>query len=202
MRIMLLLFILILLAGCGAAAVGTEATTTGGQPAATTEIELPTRTSQPTVTPEPVATSSQPETTPEQPTSASQPETTPESPSSDDVVAVWTRSGGFAGLHEVLTVFADGRLSLEKKVVTTNGQADPTDFERLRQTLGSPDWQQLAKRYGVQHPDAFQYTIQAKDKTVETFDGSDNPQVLTELLGQFQTLYQSVVPAPGAGGAE
>ena len=139
----------------------------------------------------------------EETTTSSQPAaTTSPSPSSDEVLVVWTRSGGFAGLNEVLTVFADGRLSLEQKGTTESGQAAPTDFERLQQTLEDPGWQQLEKRYGIQHPDAFQYTIQAKGKTIETFDGSDNPQVLTDLLQQFQALYQMVVPTPGAGGEE
>ena len=197
------ILLLMLLAGCGAVVVETQETTTDNQPVAATKTEQSTQVSQPTATSEASATSSRPEATPEEPTMGNQPETTtPEAPSSDDVLAVWTRSGGFAGLHEVLTVFADGRLSLEQKGTTGSGQAAPTDFERLQQTLKGPDWQQLEKRYGVQHPDAFQYTIQAKDKTVETFDGSDNPQVLTDLLQQFQALYQMVVPTPGAGGGE
>ena len=217
MRITLFLCIVVMLTGCGAAAVET---TTDNQPAATIEIEQSPEVSQPTATPkaatettQPTATSarvtetlqpsatsaqatvaSQPTATPEPVATSRQPEaTTPAPASSGDVVAVWTRSGGFAGLHEVLTVFADGRLSLEQRGGAKTGQAAPADFERLQQTIAGPGWQQLEKQYGVQHPDAFQYTIQAKGKIVETFDGSDYPDVLMDLLQQFQALHQTTV---------
>jgi hypothetical protein len=113
----------------------------------------------------------------------------------DQVVAIWTRSGGFAGTHDVMTVYADGRVTLEQGQGSHEGQADATVVERLRQTFQSAEWKELEPRYGEQFPDAFQYTIESQGQTVQTFDGASNPPVLQDLLEQFNTIYQGVIQA-------
>jgi hypothetical protein len=125
-------------------------------------------------------------------TTTSPPETTgaPATARGDEVVAVWTRSGGFAGITDKMTVYGDGRLVLEPdNGATRTVQGDAAAVQALHELVVASDWQSLDKSYGTQFPDAFAYTIVAGGKTVETFDGTDMPAVLSKVMEQLNQLY-------------
>ena len=116
-----------------------------------------------------------------------EPATTP----SAGVIATWTRSGGIAGITEVMTVYADGRVTIERdgKQQTANG--DMATVQALEETFASAEWQALKPVYGEQFPDAFEYTVRGGGKEVKTYDGAANPEPLATLLQRLDQLYQA-----------
>ena len=112
-------------------------------------------------------------------------------PSGSDVVAVWTRSGGLAGRTEVMTVYADGWVTLDQQGGLKTALGDMGTINALQQTFAGSEWQALDSSYGEQFPDAFQYTIEAGGKTVQTYDGAENPALLDTVQQQLGELYQA-----------
>src|SRR5688572_10272355 len=76
----------------------------------------------------------------------------------DEVVAVLTRSGGFAGITDKITIYGDGRLVTEGDSGTHTVQGDPAAVQALHEIVVGDDWQSLDAKYGEQFPDAFAYT--------------------------------------------
>jgi hypothetical protein len=168
----LIVLLALILTGCGAAA-------TGSAPAVTTAAAG-------TPTSVPVARTSEPATPSEPATSASTPATTRDG----EVVAVWNRSGGFAGRTDKMTVYADGRLVVEPDTGNARTvQGDAAAVQALHELVVGSDWQALSNRYGRQVPDAFAYTITAGGKRVETYDGAQLPDVLSQVMEQLNRLY-------------
>ncbi len=201
-RSLISLLVALTLAACGGAPPGTA----NGE--GTPEMTPPLSTGAPTpeVTPPPETGAGTPEVTPSQSNGVETPEMTPpsdtgaattEAPLSSKI-AVLTRSGGIMGLHEVLTVQADGRLVLEREGQVMTGQAETASVEALENRINSPAWNALAPKYGRQFPDAFAYTIEAGGKSVTTYDGAQNPEPLASVLQHLLDLLQ----ATGAGGSE
>jgi hypothetical protein len=114
------------------------------------------------------------------------------------VVLVWTRSGGFAGLTDKLTIYGDGRLVTEGDSGSNTVQGDPAAVQALQQIITGGDWQSLEPSYGKQFPDAFAYTIEAGGKTVQTYDGVEMPAVLTQILQQINELFATANQAGGS----
>jgi hypothetical protein len=112
-----------------------------------------------------------------------------ETPSAGQVVATQTRSGGFAGIDEKLTVYADGTLQLERQGTTQTTTVDPAMVRKLQQTVKSPEWSKLPAKIGQPVPDAFTYAIEAGGKTVTTYDGVDYPEPLATAMQEFAVLY-------------
>src|SRR5688500_17459377 len=68
----------------------------------------------------------------------------PATPRGDEVVAVWMRSGGFAGITDKMTVYADGRLVLEPDNGATHTvQGDAAAVQALHALVSASDWQSL-----------------------------------------------------------
>lgn len=107
----------------------------------------------------------------------------------NEIVAVWTRSGGFAGLTDTLTIYADGRLVTEGDSGSHTVQGDTAAVDTLHETVAGSEWQDLNDTYGEQFPDAFAYTIKAGGKTVTTYDGIETPELLTQVMQQINVLF-------------
>jgi hypothetical protein len=114
---------------------------------------------------------------------------------SPKIVAEQTRSGGFAGIEEQLTVYADGTLELERRGSTQTAQGDAAAIQALRATVSSAEWSQLDSEYGKPVPDGYTYTVEAGGKTVTTYDGADFPEPLATAMQQLDELYGTVTAA-------
>jgi hypothetical protein len=90
-----------------------------------------------------------------------------------------------------MTVYADGRVTIERdgKQQTANG--DMAAIQALEQIFASAEWQALKPVYGEQFPDAFEYTVQGGGKEVKTYDGAANPEPLATVLQRLDQLYQA-----------
>lgn len=115
-------------------------------------------------------------------------------PLADDVLAIYHKSGGIAGIDETLIVYQGGVLEL-----TTRGGApkslkmDGPMLQPLRRILEQKDFGELAPLYQAAGADLFSYTITARDangnvKTVTTMDGAKPPAYLGQLIVMFEQL--------------
>ena len=106
-----------------------------------------------------------------------------------DVVAIWRRAGGFAGFQDSFTVHADGRVEIDRDRSVTTKQIAPDQLAKLRSTLGSNEWDALDAEYGKPFPDAFAYSIETDGKTVQTYDATEVPPVLSSAMQQFSSFF-------------
>lgn len=173
--------ILVVLSACGAAA-----------PAQTDSAT----TSDPSIAASPVASASDPSTS--SPTAASSdPATSSAAQAStatdaDQMIAVFSRSGGIAGRTQTVMVQRDGTIAIRNgdagAPMIQTAQADPAAIATLEAAINSDAWQQLDAQYGRQVPDGFAYTINAGGKQVQTFDGATNPPILDSVIEQMSAL--------------
>ena len=176
----------LLLAACGAADTGGAS-----QPIATS---APAPTAAAAATAAPVLTAVPAPTAAPAPTQATRPadETKPTGqPASGDVVAIYHKTGGIAGVDETLTVYADGRLSLlGRSGAAQTAQAQPADLGKLQSLLASPDFAGLSPRYQASGADLFNYqiTIPSTGQTVSTMDGAQAPAVLGQAITEMEQL--------------
>ncbi len=106
----------------------------------------------------------------------------------NDIIVTYTRSGGFTGGTDKLTVHADGALTLTTDTRTKTARAEEAKVRALQQTLANAEWSNLEASYGKQVPDGYAYTIVAGDKTVQTYDGATNPAVLDQVIQDLNGL--------------
>ena len=168
--------LLLLLSGCGVAPPGT-----GASGATEGEQSTSVATTGPTTMPEPAATSD----------TGGGVTTEPAATPNTGVVVTWTRSGGIAGIMETMTVYSDGRVTLDRDGRQQTVQGDMAVIRALEQTLAGAEWQSLDPVYGEQFPDAFAYSVQGGGKEVRTYDGAQNPAPLVAVLQQLDQLYQA-----------
>lgn len=130
------------------------------------------------------------------PTSAPAP-TSPGAPTSgvvaSDVLIIYHKTGGIAGIDETLTVHGDGRLDLVSRTGSvSHDNATPDEINQLRQALDSDDFAQLAPSYSAVGADLFVYTLTIPNgpapRTVTTMDGVKNPPVLDQAISQLEHL--------------
>ncbi len=202
LRINLLIGLLALLAGCGGTTADSGAQPVPGGsaavPAPSTSVFVPAPSTSAAAVTEP-STSADAVTEPSSAPSAAT-STSASSVAASDVVATFTRSGGFQGKTQTLVVNADGTLQLQNGdrtgQVFKTAQAPADQVAALSSLVTSPEWQQLESKYGQQVPDGFAYTISAQGKAVATFDGASNPAVLENGLTQLNELWQVAQTAP------
>lgn len=119
-----------------------------------------------------------------------------------DVLAIYHKSGGVAGIDQVLTVYQGGLLELGTRGV--NPRALKVNQELLlplRSTLEQQGFGDLEPEYTAAGADLITYTITARDsggnfKTVITTDAADHPAYLGLLIGMFEQL-RSIVEKNG-----
>ncbi|HZQ09574.1 MAG TPA: hypothetical protein VFD70_23555 [Anaerolineae bacterium] len=144
----------------------------------------PMPTTAPAPTPMPIQTSSVAQTPP------------PTLP--DDVLVIYHKTGGIAGVNDTLTVHQGGLLELvnrqgEKK--TAN--ADEAMIQPVRRMLEQKDFGELQPTYSASGADLITYTITARDstgapKTVVTMDSAPHPPFLGQLIVMLDQLQAAV----------
>jgi hypothetical protein len=161
---------------------------------------------QPAVSPAPAAPTAPPEATAgatAEPTSAPVPSATANpgatampTTAASDVLLVFHRSGGIAGIDETMTIYADGRLELNGNAGKKTGQVAPDNLAELRKLLSSPEFAALEPRYQAMGADLFVYELTvpggAKPQKVVTMDGANNPAILSQTLEELRKLREQV----------
>jgi len=115
-----------------------------------------------------------------------------------DVLALYHKSGGIAGIVETLVVYQGGRLELTTRGSATKTlQVDHAMIQPLRRMLEQKDFSALDTRYQAMGADLFTYTITAREingavKTVTTMDSAKAPAYLGQLIAMLEQLRGSV----------
>jgi hypothetical protein len=184
-------------------------TACGGQPT-TSSVPQPTQPAAPTQPPEPTAAprpTSPPEpTAAPRPTSPPEPTATPEvqvvkvTPkatsqvisSQGDVLAMLHVTGGIAGVDDMLTVYADGRIDRSDRGDKKGAQVATSELATLQKLLASPEFAALDAQYQAAVSDAFIYELTvpvgSQQRTIVTMDGAESPEVLNQVLVELNRL--------------
>lgn len=112
----------------------------------------------------------------------------------DEVLAVYLKTGGFAGIYEKLTVYQGGKLELaDRQGNLRTAQVDHAQLTPLRNMLSAQEFSQLEDRYQAGGADQFVYQVTAHDssgklRTVTTMDGAPTPPLLGQLIAILDQL--------------
>ncbi len=115
---------------------------------------------------------------------------------SDDTVIIYGRSGGFAGLQQEWTIYADGRIDLPDG---SQKRVDPAQIQTLFDTIRTANFQSLNESYLPEDTccDLFTYNVtvqtDSEKQTITTMDDASNvPVELTAVLQAINQLIQTV----------
>jgi len=183
----LLLALAYLLAACGSGGVG-AAPPTLGPVASATPVAAPTQSAPPTAAAA-APTASIPPTAIPTPTTSITPTTTNQ-PDAANLLISYHKTGGLAGVNEMLTVYTDGTIELRNRKGTINTQAAPSDIQALQKLLASPEFATLHVPGWPPGADQFFYelTVAGRVQPIVTTDSAENPPVLRELIGALEQL--------------
>lgn len=133
--------------------------------------------------------------TPIVPTTPAQQEPPQESP----VQITYTRTGGFAGRHEVLHVHADGRLEFTVRGRSEDRalQVEPASLATLMALVQSPEFEALEGPFEARGSDLITYTIEVRwpegAKRVVTMDAARPPEIVAKLIRELDDLRGAVI---------
>ena len=115
--------------------------------------------------------------------------------SDGEVVAARRTSGGFAGLNNTLTVYADGtlRFSDRRSGMDETREVSPDRIRPLMGAISRPEWQDLEPFYGSVVPDGFETLVEGGGKRTGVAsppaEPVEVPPILTEVLGHLHDLW-------------
>jgi hypothetical protein len=99
----------------------------------------------------------------------------------------YTRSGGFIGVRDVLTVRADGQASADGRVF----RLGPRRLAALQAALREARFATLARKYLPEAPfsDGYTWTVSHAGKTVLVAEGGSPPRRLQRLLDVLADIH-------------
>jgi hypothetical protein len=111
-------------------------------------------------------------------------------PGPSGVLLTFTRSGGFAGTTETLTVRADGRAEVEGDASPPGRiEVPPELLTRLEEELQSLDWERAATEpQNVECADCFTYDIRAGERSISTTALGQSGEELSDLLALIEEI--------------
>lgn len=116
-------------------------------------------------------------------------------PNSQDPIVVYHRSGGFAGVDETWSIYADGRVQYAGRGTGSTGQLTADQLSSLFATLRSIDFTSIKDSYiGADTCcDRFIYeltiNLDGKTKSIKTIDAAEGePAALTTLLNAISAI--------------
>ncbi len=112
---------------------------------------------------------------------------------SDTVLVSLHQSGGIAGMDEMLTIYADGRVeSVNQLGQVMVGQVAASDLDILRGLLSNPELAVEPEHTGTAGADQITYEItlmtDGMPQTITTMDGAKNTQALDQVLVELARL--------------
>jgi len=107
-----------------------------------------------------------------------------------DELLIFTRSGGFAGTTETLTIRTDGRAELEGDASPPGRiEVPPELLTRLEEELESLDWERAATEpQNVVCNDCFAYDIRAGGQRIKTTGLGQSGEELGDLLALIDEI--------------
>lgn len=116
----------------------------------------------------------------------------------NDVLVVYNRRGGLAGLNETMLVHQGSLLQVKMPDGTTKTAkvAEPM-LQPVRRMLGQKEFGELASSYPAAGADLITYSVTARDangnlKSVTTMDGANTPPYLGQLIVMLDQLRAQV----------
>lgn len=115
----------------------------------------------------------------------------------NDVLAIYQKSGGIAGINETLIIHQGGLLELTMRSGTKSILVNEPQIQPLRRMLEQKEFGELAPMYQALGADLFTYRITARDangsaKTVTTMDAAKQPDYLGLLIAMLEQLRAQV----------
>jgi hypothetical protein len=102
----------------------------------------------------------------------------------------FTRSGGFVGLDDHLTIRADGTGELRRKAIRRELTIEPEVMNRLLQTLQETQFGGLQREYLAERgADLIEYEITVDGRSVRTEDTAI-PETLKPLISQLVEIVE------------
>lgn len=118
-----------------------------------------------------------------------------DAPLDPDVLTIYHKSGGFAGIDETLTIHQGGLVELTSRDSpdVKSVQLDEPMLQPLRRMFESQEFANLEPIYRASGADLFTYTITARDingnmKTVIAMDGASYPDVLGLIISMLNQI--------------
>jgi hypothetical protein len=114
-------------------------------------------------------------------------------PSSGGQLLTFTRSGGFAGTTETITIGSGGRVEIESDAAPSQELTIPPDLvNRLQEELKSLDWARAANEPpNVDCADCFTYDIRAGGQRVTTTAMGESGEELRDLIALVDEIPRS-----------
>ena len=116
----------------------------------------------------------------------------------DDVLVIYRKHGGIAGIDETLVVHQGGLLELTQRGgAKKSAHVDEPQIQIVRRMLEQKDFSELDELYQAAGADLFVYVITARDssgkpKTVTTMDAANTPPYLGQLIAMLNQLRAQV----------
>ncbi|MGH2750428.1 MAG: hypothetical protein ACRDK3_06090 [Actinomycetota bacterium] len=132
------------------------------------------------------------ESPPDEP-SAESPEESAVKPEAGGMLLSFQRSGGFAGMTEMLTIQSDGRARLDsERVPSARWEVPPELMDRLRTELAELDWARAGSEpRDITCNDCFSYRIQSGAQRVTTTGLGESGEELGDLLALVEEIIAS-----------
>ena len=114
-------------------------------------------------------------------------------PGSSGVLLTFTRSGGFAGTTETITIQSDGRVEFEGDAAPPQKlELPPELMNRLEEELQDLDWERAATEpANVVCADCFEYDIRAGGQQVTTTGLGQSGRELRDFLTLIEEILAS-----------
>lgn len=111
-----------------------------------------------------------------------------------DLNVTYEKTGGFMPFNDTLVVHGDGILAYaDRNHHLHDARVDPTQLDRLRSLLSSPEFQQTSPEYRADRgADLVTHKIDARlgasSKTVVVMDSTQHPKVLDQIIDELERL--------------
>lgn len=111
------------------------------------------------------------------------------------VLVIYRAEGGFAGVRDTLTVYADGRTELDLRPGSTvGGQATKAQLTDLTRLINSKEFASAKTEYGhKQGLDRTTFAIVIGDKTITLAGPTTSPNTVPKPVAQAQVILDTLM---------
>jgi hypothetical protein len=111
------------------------------------------------------------------------------------VLVIYRAEGGFAGVRDTLTVYADGRTELDLRPGSTvGGQATKAQLTDLTRLINSKEFASAKTEYGhKQGLDRTTFAIVIGDKTITLAGPTTPPNTVPKPVAQAQVILDTLM---------
>lgn len=103
------------------------------------------------------------------------------------VMIAYSRSGGFAGMQDQVTIDESGTVSIRRRDQMRESPLDPEKFRAIKAAFEAAGFSKLEESYTARGADLFTYVITYQDRTVTAMDSAVPPS-LEPLIGLLNEI--------------